>query len=156
MRADWTPTTSRRGVLLGAAAVGGLSLAGCGGSTTQNHPDSNSNQGGPEHGPRTRAPGEGGAGVVAQTTDIPVGGGKVFADQGVVVTQPTANDFKGFSARCTHAGCTVSKVENGVIVCPCHGSRFSATDGSVKQGPATQPLKPTNITVDAGQIRLLA
>ena len=42
--------------------------------------------------------------------DIPVGGGKVFDALKVVVTQPTAGDYKAFSAICTHQGCTVSGV----------------------------------------------
>jgi Rieske Fe-S protein len=92
---------------------------------------------------------------VANTSDIPVGGGRIYPDRQIMVTQPAANDFKAFNAKCTHAGCTVSKVENGLILCPCHGSAFSTTDGSVRNGPATKPLKPANITVDAGQIRLL-
>jgi Rieske Fe-S protein len=155
MSGDSQNQATRRVLLGGAAALGGLSISGCGGTTTQNHPDTNSNQGGPEHGPRTVAPGEGGPGIVANTSDIPVGGGRVYSSRRIVVTQPAANDFKAFTAKCTHAGCVVSKVENGLIVCPCHGSAFSTTDGSVRNGPATKPLTPANITVDAGQIRLL-
>ena len=63
----------------------------------------------------------------------------------VVVTQPTAGTYKGFSAVCTHRGCTVGKVADGVISCPCHGSEFSATDGSVKQGPASKPLSAVSV-----------
>jgi len=69
--------------------------------------------------------------------EIPVGGGRVFEALKVVVTQPTAGDFKAFSATCTHQACTVSGVENGVITCPCHGSQFDMATGAVRQGPAT-------------------
>ncbi|GAA4928693.1 Rieske (2Fe-2S) protein [Streptomyces coeruleoprunus] len=92
--------------------------------------------------------------VLAKTADIPEGGGKVFADQGVVVTQPTAGQFKAFSAQCTHQGCAVRDISDGVINCPCHGSKFDATDGSVKAGPATAPLAPASITVDGDSIKL--
>ncbi|MEU7410977.1 Rieske (2Fe-2S) protein [Streptomyces sp. NPDC042638] len=92
--------------------------------------------------------------VLAGTADIPEGGGKVFKDQGVVVTQPTAGTYKAFSSKCTHQGCPVSGVADGVIVCPCHGSRFSAQDGSVKKGPATRPLAAAEITVSGDEITL--
>ncbi|MGX1129117.1 Rieske Fe-S protein [Streptomyces glaucescens] len=100
--------------------------------------------------------GDGGAtgAVLAATTEIPEGGGKVFADKGVVVTQPAAGEFKAFSSKCTHQGCAVRDVKDGLIICPCHDSHFSATDGSVKKGPATQPLPPTEITVQGKEIRL--
>ncbi|MFF2361674.1 Rieske (2Fe-2S) protein [Streptomyces sp. NPDC058122] len=99
--------------------------------------------------------GNGAAGTeVAKTSDIPEGGGKVFADQGVVVTQPTAGTFKAFSSKCTHQGCAVKGIANNVITCPCHNSQFSATDGSVKKGPATTGLATANITVEGDAIKL--
>ncbi|MFJ3641038.1 Rieske (2Fe-2S) protein [Streptomyces sp. NPDC090108] len=91
---------------------------------------------------------------LARTADIPEGGGKIFKDQGVVVTQPTAGTYKAFSSKCTHQGCAVSSIANGVIVCPCHGSHFSVEDGSVKHGPATQPLPAEKITVSGDEIKL--
>ena len=48
------------------------------------------------------------AGAIA-AAEIPVGGGKVFEALKVVVTQPTAGDFKAFSAVCTHQACTVGR-----------------------------------------------
>jgi Rieske Fe-S protein len=83
-----------------------------------------------------------------------VGGGAIFADRQVVVTQPTAGQFKAFSSTCTHEGCTVSQVSDGTINCPCHGSRFSATDGSVVRGPAESPLPAKNIQVEGDSIVL--
>ncbi|MFI1768814.1 Rieske (2Fe-2S) protein [Streptomyces sp. NPDC020800] len=98
--------------------------------------------------------GSAGGTALAKTSDIPQGGGKIFKDQGVVVTQPAAGTYKAFSSKCTHQGCAVGSVANGVIVCPCHNSHFSAADGSVKQGPATQPLAPAKITVSGEEIKL--
>ncbi|MEV6833714.1 Rieske (2Fe-2S) protein [Streptomyces sp. NPDC051133] len=98
--------------------------------------------------------GSAGGAALAKTSDIPEGGGKIFKDQGVVVTQPAAGQFKAFSAKCTHQGCAVGSVANGVIVCPCHNSHFSAADGSVKQGPATQPLAEQKISVSGNEIKL--
>jgi Rieske Fe-S protein len=86
--------------------------------------------------------------------DIPVGGGTVFPTNRVVVTQPSAGQFKAFSAICSHEGCTVNQVAGGTINCPCHGSRYSITDGSVVRGPAVHPLHPRSITVQDGAVRL--
>jgi Rieske Fe-S protein len=100
--------------------------------------------------------GDSGAGgtALAKTSDIPEGGGKIFKEQGVVVTQPTAGTFKAFSDKCTHQGCAVGSVANGVILCPCHNSEFSVADGSVKKGPATQPLPAEKITVSGDSITM--
>ncbi|MFD9631168.1 Rieske (2Fe-2S) protein [Streptomyces violascens] len=92
--------------------------------------------------------------VLGKTSDIPQGGGKIFAAQGVVVTQPTAGQFKAFSAKCTHQGCAVSSVSGGTINCPCHGSKFDVADGSVKGGPAPSPLPAAAISVQGDSIKL--
>ncbi|MFE4218616.1 Rieske (2Fe-2S) protein [Streptomyces sp. NPDC056844] len=96
-----------------------------------------------------------GGGELARTSEIPVGGGTIFEDRKVVVTQPAAGEFKAFSAVCTHAGCIVSSVADGTIDCACHGSRFAIGDGAVEQGPATRPLPAERITVEGGSIRLV-
>jgi Rieske Fe-S protein len=96
----------------------------------------------------------GAAGALGVTSEIPVGGGKVFTSAKVVVTQPTAGQFKGFSAVCTHMHCTVAQVANGTIDCPCHGSRYSVKDGSVVSGPAPSPLPPVSIKVTGTSIEL--
>jgi Rieske Fe-S protein len=90
--------------------------------------------------------------VLGPVADVPVGGGKVFTDAKVVVTQPTAGQFKAFTAVCTHAGCIVATVANKTIDCPCHGSKYSVTDGSVVNGPAPRPLAPVTVSVKNGNI----
>jgi Rieske Fe-S protein len=92
--------------------------------------------------------------ALARTADIPEGGGKVFAKQGVVVTQPRAGEFKAFSSNCTHQNCAVSRVADGAIHCPCHGSTFDASTGAVAHGPATRPLPARKITVTGDSITL--
>jgi Rieske Fe-S protein len=92
--------------------------------------------------------------VLGPTSAVPVGGGKIFEDQAVVVTQPTAGTFHAFSAICTHQGCTVDSVAGGTINCPCHGSKFSVTDGSVARGPAQTPLAAKQVSADGGQLRI--
>ncbi|MFC7584124.1 Rieske (2Fe-2S) protein [Nonomuraea antimicrobica] len=92
--------------------------------------------------------------ALADTSDIPEGGGKVFKNEKIVVTQPTAGEFKAFTAVCTHQGCTVATVSNQTINCPCHGSKFNIADGSVANGPASSPLEEKQIEVDGDKIRL--
>jgi Rieske Fe-S protein len=40
------------------------------------------------------------------------------------------------------------------MTCPSHGSKFKASDGSVVQGPATQPLQEIAVTVKGQEITL--
>ncbi|MEV5891100.1 Rieske (2Fe-2S) protein [Nonomuraea fuscirosea] len=152
---------SRRAVFASVGA-GGLALAisacsGGGTDTTANTtPDAGTPQSSaPQSGaPETSAPAADGGGALAKTADIPVGGGTVFKDQKIVVTQPTEGEFKAFSALCTHKGCPVGSVEDGAIVCPCHNSKFAIADGSVTGGPAEKPLAAQEIKVDGDQIML--
>jgi len=87
--------------------------------------------------------------ALAKTADVPVGSGVIVDD--LVLTQPSAGVFKGFSAVCTHAGCTVSEVVDGTIICPCHGSEYNL-EGSVTKGPATKPLDAKTVTVQGDSI----
>ncbi|MFH0521919.1 Rieske (2Fe-2S) protein [Streptomyces sp. M41] len=100
--------------------------------------------------PTTATPGR----ELTTTSEIPVGGGKIFKAEEVVVTQPEQGQFKAFSAICTHQRCTVGSVTDGTINCPCHGSKFSITDGAVENPPATRPLPEKNIVVEGNSIRL--
>jgi Rieske Fe-S protein len=94
------------------------------------------------------------ANTLAPTSEIPVGSGKIFTAEKVVVTQPVSGDFKAFSAVCTHMGCIVSQISDGTIDCPCHGSQFSIKDGSVVGGPAPSPLAAEAIKVSGDRIIL--
>jgi Rieske Fe-S protein len=117
---------TRRSILIGAAAA--AVAVGCARSSAERTP------------------------VRIPLGDIPVGGGRVYPQQGLVVTQPTAGTIRAFSATCPHQGCAVADIRDGVIECPCHGSRFSVADGSVIRGPARRPLASLDVTLQASEI----
>ncbi|SNR48011.1 Rieske [2Fe-2S] domain-containing protein [Haloechinothrix alba] len=143
---------------VGAIAVSGLALAGCqvedggngGGGGGNGDGDGGDGDGGNGDGGN----GDGSGESIANTDEIPVGGGVVFDDEGVVITQPTEGEFKGFSATCTHQGCTVAGVADGTINCSCHGSKFSIEDASVVNGPAERPLDERALSVNGNSLTL--
>jgi Rieske Fe-S protein len=154
--------TTRRIVLAGAVgASAAAAVAACGGGGGSGYGSGGAKQTSaaqpPQYGGQTStAPATssapGGGGVLAKTSEIPVGGGKIFDVQKVVVTQPTAGQFNAFSAICTHMGCTVGTVSGGIITCPCHGSQYSIQDGSVVRGPAPKALAAKQVTVSGDEI----
>ncbi|MFF9089799.1 Rieske (2Fe-2S) protein [Streptomyces sp. NPDC014991] len=151
---ETAPAPARRTVMAAAGAAGlAAALSACG-SDDGSSGSTGTGAGAGAAGSSQDSGSPAGGKALARTSDIPEGGGKIFKDHGVVVTQPTAGTYKAFSSKCTHQGCAVGSVANGVIVCPCHNSHFSAEDGSVKKGPATRALPPAKITVSGDEIEL--
>ncbi|MFC5729824.1 MULTISPECIES: Rieske (2Fe-2S) protein [Nocardioides] len=149
-----TAPLTRRRALSGAATLGVSVplLAACGDDSDTNASDPVTSDSTPSSSaPATETTTGGGAGLVA-TSEVPVDGGVVLASEELVVTQPTAGQFKAFSAICTHQGCLVGSVSDGTITCPCHNSMFSAADGSVTGGPASAPLPAVPVKVTDGQV----
>jgi Rieske Fe-S protein len=144
--------TSRRTVLRGVVAAGALGvasplLAACGGGGSNSSSDSGATSGDPS---------AGGAGSdLVAASDVPVGGGTILTGPKIVVTQPAKDDFKAFTAVCTHLGCTVGSVSDGFIICPCHGSRYAiATGVPTPDSPAKAPLASVDIKVKGSEIDL--
>jgi Rieske Fe-S protein len=164
------PDPSRRAVLAGtglacAGAACAAVLAGCSTYNSKNgiagsqpaEPGSSSavpaGQGGSaSQGASASQDAAAGPAALAQTSEVPVGGGKILSAKKIVITQPKAGSFDAFSAVCTHQGCIVGDVSGGTINCPCHGSKFSITNGSVVQGPASSPLPPVSVKVQGTSI----
>lgn len=167
-------TAVRRRTVLRAAGVGGAGVAGaaalaaCGGSSTppitggaassttaasatSSTASSSSTATGSEtsSGSSAAAP----SGTPVKTADVPVGGGVINAQALFVVTQPSAGQFKAFSATCTHQGCAVTRVENGQIVCPCHMSHFDISTGAPSaDSQAKSPLPAKTATVSGDSV----
>jgi Rieske Fe-S protein len=140
---------TRRGALSGAVvtavgALGGYLTARAGAAASAVRGTTAANAYGP-------APGQGQR-LLSPVDRVPRGGGIVLADAAVVLTRTAAGDVHGFSAVCTHQGCTVSRVADGTIDCPCHGSRFDATTGAVTSGPAVRPLPSVAVVVRNGNV----
>ncbi|MFD8234091.1 Rieske (2Fe-2S) protein [Streptomyces sp. NPDC059696] len=149
---------SRRTVVAAVGAAGlTVALTACGSEDKASDPSTE--QGAAGGGATNDGSGSsGGAGAggaaLAKTADIPEGSGKIFKDEKVVVSQPAAGDYKAFSTICTHQKCPMVDLKEDVISCACHGSQFSVLDGSVKKGPATQPLEAKQISVNGDSITL--
>jgi Rieske Fe-S protein len=166
---------TRRAVIAGAGVVGASALlSGCSFDTadlkdkylaegqqpaaapgTTDAPPAAAASGAPAgQGQAPAANGNAGGARLASTGDIPVGGGRIFSNEKVVVTQPTEGNFKAYDTTCSHAGCSVTKISGGTINCLCHGAKFSVEDGSVTGGPAPAGLQEVSIAIDGDAIQL--
>jgi Rieske Fe-S protein len=90
--------------------------------------------------------------LLARIGDVPASGGLILPGPKIVLTRGSDGVVRGFSAVCTHQGCTVRTVAGGVITCPCHGSRFNAQSGAVIAGPAPRPLPAIAVVVRGSEI----
>ncbi|MFJ3233282.1 Rieske (2Fe-2S) protein [Streptomyces sp. NPDC086787] len=155
-----THGSTRRTVLATGGAVFAAACAGCSnsgeGSESASSPGGSTSASPVSSTSKSASPGPSGSAgpELTRTSDVPLGGGLVLPDQKIVITQPTQNEFKAFSAICTHQGCTVNNVADGTIHCPCHGSQFRITDGAVAHGPATRPLPEEHIKIEGDSIHL--
>ena len=146
----------RRTILTaGGLVLAGGALAACGGAdSTATEAATGAPTAGAPATPATESPTTPVSGALASVSEIPVGGGVIVPEPPIVITQPVAGTFKAFTAICPHQGCLVSEVAENQIVCPCHGSLFSAEDGAVVQGPAVQGLTAASIAVQGDSIVL--
>jgi Rieske Fe-S protein len=164
-------TVLRAAGVSGAGVAGAAALAACGGSTTPttNVPSTTTSSSTSSSGSSTSstsstdsstsasATGSASAaapsGTPVKTADVPVGGGVINASGLFVVTQPSAGQFKAFSAVCTHQGCTVNKVASGMIDCPCHMSQFDISTGTpTSSSQAKSPLPAKTATVSGDSV----
>lgn len=148
------PTTADRRTVLRTTALG-VAAAGIGATAAACSNSNSMPQGSNATTAQTGDAGGSGAGsTLATTSQVPVKGGFINQDVAVVVTQPSAGEYKAFTAVCTHMQCIVGSVTNNVIQCPCHNSQYNASTGAVIAGPAPAPLAAKSIKVDGSNIVL--
>lgn len=143
-------------VVVPVAGVGAVAACSSSNSSSDTSSSSSSNGSSGSAGSSGGSGGSGNGSVSVPSSSVPVGGGYVDKNNLVVVTQPQAGVYKAFTAVCPHQGCTVANVSNNQIQCPCHGSLFSAKDGTVINGPATTALSPMTATVNGANVTVTA
>ena len=78
--------------------------------------------------------------------------------KGIIVYRRSQSEFTALERNCTYdpnAPCSLVKVLSGISsIDSCCNSRFSIYDGSVINGPATQPLYQYNTTFDGSTLRI--
>lgn len=82
--------------------------------------------------------------VLCRTEEVPENELKQFILKGNEILVINQNmKFYCLEARCTHAGAPLAEgeLENGVLKCPWHGSRFKIETGEVVRGPAKKQLR---------------
>lgn len=85
---------------------------------------------------------------VGRPEDYPPGSVTLDKEQKVFIVRAKEGYFYALSAVCTHLGCIANwKSEEGIIACPCHGSKFTK-EGTVIAGPAPRPLQRYSLSLD--------
>lgn len=140
----------RRSLLLSAGAVGcgALGLSAC--SVAAPETPASTAAAGPAVPPGTAV-------RVGKLSDVQVGATATGQVNGktVVIYRPADTTVLAYDAACTHAGCTVTP-SGADFECPCHGSVFKASDGSVVNGPAKLPLGKLRAALDGEWITVSA
>lgn len=173
---SFDPTVSRRGVLaVGASGAGLFALAACSSSKSDSTPapaaPDNSSAAAPApstssaaSSPDTASSATTSSAATSSSAAAPPSGlaklSYIQVGQAVsatvdgkpaIIARPTATTAAGFSAICTHMGCTVAPA-GAQLHCPCHGSIYNAVTGAVIQGPAPAPLPKIAVHVVDGEV----
>lgn len=77
-------------------------------------------------------------GINPVTSEDPINDGRFYP---IILTRDGVGTFYALDSECRHNRCVVPAYDSLAfeIECPCHHSKYEV-DGSVKEGPATQPL----------------
>ena len=94
---------------------------------------------------------------VASTTEVPQDGMKrvTLGTQQVLLVN-LGGKYYAIGSVCTHVGGPLErgKLDGVEVECPLHGSRFDATTGAVRRGPAAKPEPSYEVRVDGQDIKL--
>jgi 3-phenylpropionate/trans-cinnamate dioxygenase ferredoxin component len=92
---------------------------------------------------------------VASTSEILAGRMKMVEYKGQpVCIANIKGEYYAIGNTCTHLGGPLAqgKLEDHIVECPWHGSRFDVTTGEVKRGPAQRPEKVYEVKVEGSTI----
>jgi Rieske Fe-S protein len=137
---------------LGAIAA---TLQACGGGGNPNEPSDFGNV--PAMPTLNATVTNGAATLTVDGTTLASAGGAALVNSGLgamIVVRNDATTVSAFTATCTHQQCTINGFTEGVFQCPCHGSRFNASSGSVVRGPAAQGLRKFTATIANGVVSI--
>src|SRR5579871_4952115 len=99
-------TTSRRELLggLGVAVVAAVAGFAAARSSSLKTPQKAATSGANGYGPTASGTGQ----FLANLSAVPAGGGLILQQQLIVLVNEGSDEIRGFSAVCTHQGCTVA------------------------------------------------
>ncbi len=68
-----------------------------------------------------------------------------------------ADNYYAVSGKCTHLGCNLieGQYDQGVITCPCHGSKFNLADGEVLEWVGEWPKIASKLIKALGFVKSL-
>jgi 3-phenylpropionate/trans-cinnamate dioxygenase ferredoxin subunit len=79
----------------------------------------------------------------------------VESNDKLILVANIAGTYYAIGDSCTHRGCKLSSgklKEDGIVVCPCHGSLFDVKTGDVVKGPAVTPEPSFSVKVEKDDI----
>jgi len=87
---------------------------------------------------------------IGNVKDVAAGQIRAFDVAGTKVGVANADGhLYAFDDTCTHRGCSLAsgKLDGTTVTCPCHGSQFDVTSGTVIRGPAARPVRSRSIQI---------
>ena len=92
---------------------------------------------------------------VAKVEDVLPGTGKVVqAGDTVLALFNLGGTFYALNNTCTHVGGPLGEgnVDDHIVICPWHGSRFDITNGQVLGPPARRPVATYPVQIQGGEV----
>lgn len=92
--------------------------------------------------------------MAAKIDELPLNSAKIFpfSNKPAILIHTASDEYKAFSASCTHLNCTVHYEDaSQVIGCACHNGRFGL-DGRVISGPPPKPLEEYKVVLQKDDI----
>ena len=89
-----------------------------------------------------------------KTSELEINSGKIvrFGNKPVIVIHTPKNEFKAFSAVCTHLDCTVQyKKDMGLIWCACHNGKYDLNGKNIS-GPPPKPLEEYRVIIKGEEL----